>query len=327
MGDRLKSAIWRQFSQTRPDMALLVVFVILLGLINWLLVEQRVVLYLFYLPVVFAAWFMPKRQAVGVAILAALLVVAYAFFIPGRLAVAKQNVFLWADLAIWGGILVVTAYMVSTLRLWTEQAMRNLDRAYRGVLSILSKFIKIIDADTEAHCVRVSAWAARLAEAMGLDRSSVEEARIAGLLHDVGKVDISVELIRKAAALSEEDQVEIQTHPSHGAALVKPVGGVLAKIADAIESHHEKVDGTGYRGLKGEEIPILARIVAVADALDAMVSDRPYRKGMGLFEALDAVVAGAGSHFDSKVVAVLQKIIDEEGEQAIAPSLAESYVK
>ena len=271
---------------------------------------------------------MPKRQAVGVAILAAIMVVAYAFFIPGKLTAPTRDALVWADLTIWGGILVVTAYIVLTLRFRAERALRDLQRAYSGVLSILSKFISIIDADTEAHSVRVSAWAVRLAQALGLDRSSLEEARLVGLLHDVGKVDISVELIRKAATLSHEEQAAIKVHAAQGAALIKPVGGILAKIANAIEAHHEKVDGSGYWGLKGEEIPLLARIVAVADALDAMLSDRPYRKGTGLSQALDAIVAGSGSHFDPKVVAALKRIMHEDGEQAVVlPPLLESHIK
>ncbi len=325
---RMPSSLWRYISRARPDLVLLVIYLLLLCLINWLWVEQRVILYLFYLPVIFAAWFMPKRQAVGVAILAAMMVVAYAFFIPGRLTAPTRDALVWADLTIWGGILVVTAYIVSTLRFRAERALRDLQRAYSGVLSILSKFISIIDADTEAHSVRVSAWAVRLAQALGLNRSSVEEARLVGLLHDVGKVDISVELIRKAATLSQEEQTAIKAHAAQGAAMIKPMGGILAKIANAIEAHHEKMDGSGYRGLKGEEIPLLARIVAVADALDAMLSDRPYRKGTGLSQALDGIVAGSGTHFDPKVVAALKKIVHEDGEQAVVmPPLVDSRIK
>jgi putative nucleotidyltransferase with HDIG domain len=327
MASRIRSIVWRQVRRIRPDLALLVVFLLLLGLINWLLVGQRVVLYLFYVPVVFAAWFMPKRQAVGLALLAAMLVLAYAFFIPGRLAGPARGVLLWADLAIWGGILVVTAYMVAILRACSEEALRNLQRAYAGVLSILSKFINVVDADTEAHCVRVSAWAVRITEALGLGASVVEEARIAGLLHDVGKVDVSVELLRKAAALSEEDRSAIKAHPARGAAMVKPVGGLLAKVADAIEYHHEKMDGSGYQGLKGQDIPLLARIVAVADAFDAVISDRPYRRGAGVFEAVDTMAAAAGTHFDPKVVAALKRIVAEEGEDVIAYAGTEACVK
>ena len=325
MNSRATSTVWRLLSQIRPSLIALVVFVLLLGLINWLLVGQHLILYLFYVPVVIGAWFLPKRHAVGVALLAAGLVVNYALYIPGKLAAPAAGAMLWADLGIWGGILVVTAYLVATLRAWTEEAMRNLHRAYRGVLSILTKFIQTVDADTEAHSVRVSAWGVHIAQAMGLERSAVEEVRIAGLLHDVGKVEISVDIIRRAAALSKEDKSLIQAHPASGAALVKPVGGMLASIADAIESHHEKVDGSGYNGLRGEQIPLTARILAVADAFDAMISDRPYRKGTGVFEALDEIAAGTSTHFDPRVAAALKKVVHENGEHAVSLVASEAY--
>ena len=298
-------------------MVLLVVFVVLLGLINCLLVNQRMVLELFFIPVILAAWFLPKRDAVGIGALAALMVVAYAFFIPNKLAGQTHAGMLWADLAIWGGILVVIAYLVSTLRAWTEEAMNNLQRAYSGVLSILSKFIETVDVDTEAHSVRVSALTVRIAERLQLPQLTIEEARIAGLLHDVGKVEISVEILRKAASLSEADRSAIKQHTTRGAALVKPVGGMLASIADAVETHHEKFDGSGYRGLKGQDIPITARIVAVADAFDALVSDRPYRRGVSIFEAMETLRTASGSHFDPQVATALEKVIDNEGERAM----------
>jgi putative nucleotidyltransferase with HDIG domain len=317
MAGKIGRGVFRELSRVRPGLLLLVVFLVLLGLVNWLVVNQKVVLYVFYVPVVFAAWLLPKRDAVSVAILAAMMVVAFAFFIPGKLATAGGHHMLWAELGIWGGILVVTAYMVALLRAWTMEAMRNLQRAYGGVLSILSKFIQTVDADTEAHSTRVSAWSVRLAEELGLSKALVEETRIASLLHDVGKVDVSVELLRKAAELSDEEVTQVRQHTIRGAAMIKPVGGMLSHIADAIESHHEKYDGSGYKGLKAEQIPLVARIIAVTDAFDALLSDRPYRKGVGIFEAMDAIIASSATHFDPKIVAALKKIVDREGERAV----------
>jgi HD-GYP domain-containing protein (c-di-GMP phosphodiesterase class II) len=152
-----------------------------------------------------------------------------------------------------------------------------------------------------------------------LDESGVETTRIAGLLHDVGKAEVSVELLRKTAALSQGEEEQLRAHTTRGAALVKPVGGILAAIADTVEAHHEKYDGTGYRGMGGEDIPLLARIVAVADAFDALLSDRPYRKGVGVPEALASIAASAGADFDPKVVAGLQRIVSRDGgEDALA---------
>ena len=318
---RVPHSVWRQLSKVRPGLLPLMIFTALLGAMNILLVNQKIVLYLFYLPVIMAAWTLGKRHAVSVAILAAVLVAAFAFFLPQSLVYSGSISMLWAELSIWAGILVVTAYMVSTLRAWTEEAMRSLECAYSGVLAILSKFIETIDADTEAHCVRVSAWSVHISRELGLKGALIEEVRIAALLHDVGKVNISVDILRKAAALSTDERQTIQEHTICGASLVRPIGGMLANIADVIEAHHENYDGTGYAGLKGEAIPLPARIIAVADVFDALLSDRPYRKSIGVFNALDNIVNSSGSRFDPKAVEALQGILNRGGEEVVAEVL------
>jgi putative nucleotidyltransferase with HDIG domain len=319
--NRLRRAIFREVARIRPGLIPLMVFTAMLGFMSILLVNQKIVLYLFYLPVIVAAWTLRTRHAVGVAGLASVLVGAYAYFLPESLVYEGSTSLLWAELTTWAGILIITAYLVSTLRLRIEEALDSLERAYIGVLSILSKFIQTIDADTEAHCVRVSAWGVSIARELDMDRAMVEKIRIAGLLHDVGKVDVSVEILRKAAALSTDERRSIREHAARGADLVRPIGGILADIADAIESHHENYDGTGYKGLKGEDIPLVARVIAVADVFDALLSDRPYRKSMGIFNALENLVVSSGTRFDPSVVNALQRIINRGGEEAVAEVL------
>jgi len=314
----MSHSIVHELSKVRPGLIPLMIFTALLGVMNILLVNQKIVLYLFYLPVIMAAWTLGKRHAVSVAVLAAVLVAAFAVYLPRSLDDSKSMSLLWAELSIWGGILVVTAYMVSTLRAWTEEAMRSLERAYSGVLAILSKFIETIDADTEAHCVRVAAWSVTIGREMSLSAEAIEELRIAALLHDVGKVNISVDILRKAAALSSDERHAIEEHTVRGASLVRPIGGMLGNIADIIEAHHENYDGSGYAGLQGEAIPLAARIIAVADVFDALLSDRPYRKSIGVFNALDNIVNGSGSRFDPDAVAALRSIINRGGEEVVA---------
>ena len=321
MDEQVLPKALRRFHRVRSGLLPLAAFTILLGMSNLLVVNQKVVLYLFYLPVVFAAWMLPKRDAVGVAGLAAAMVIAYVFFMPEKINHGANQALLWAELAIWGGILIMTAYLVSTLRTWTQEALRNLHRAYSGVLCILAKFIQTVDADTQAHSVRVSAWAIRIGQELGLKPDLIEEVRIAGMLHDVGKVDVSVEILRKAAALSRQENQAMREHASKGADIVKSVGGMLSHIADTIEAHHEKYDGSGYKGLKGEEIPLASRIISVSDAFDALLSDRPYRKGVSISEAMDSIAASSRTHFDPMIVATLQKIVSREGEQALSEAM------
>jgi len=312
-----RHSIVRELSKVRPGLLPLMVFTAFLGLMNILLVNQKIVLYAFYLPVIMAAWTVRKRHAVSVAVLAAVLVAAFAIYRPGSLAAADSTSLLWAELSIWGGILVVTAYLVSTLRAWTEEAMHSLQCAYSGVLAILSKFIETIDADTEAHCVRVAAWSVAIGREIGLKNTVLEELRIAALLHDVGKVNISVDILRKAAALSVTERRTIEEHTVCGASLVRPIGGMLAHVADVIQAHHENYDGTGYAGLKGDAIPLAARIIAVADVFDALLSDRPYRKSIGIFNALDNIMNAAGTRFDPAVAEALEGIINKGGQKAL----------
>lgn len=315
-------AIVLDFLRVRAGLVPLMVFTVLLGIINTQIQNQKVVLYLYYLPVIFAAWKLPKRDAVCVAVLAALMVIAYAIFIPkSMLNTATDKILIWTELGMWGAILIATAYMVSSLRIMTQQAMQDLQNAYTGVLAILSKFIETVDADTEAHSVRVSAWSVQIARQLKLSPGIIEETRIASLLHDVGKIDISVGILRKAASLSDEEQEVVRGHAESGAAMLKPVGGMLSNIADAIEAHHEKFDGTGYNGIAGQDIPLVARIIAVADAFDAMVSDRSYRKGISVFKATDNITSSSGTHFDPQMVKALQRIVNREGERALASAL------
>jgi len=319
--NKLRRTILRELARIRPGLIPLMIFTVMLGFMNILLVNQKIVLYLFYLPVIVAAWTLRTRHAVGVAGLAAVLVAAYAYFLPTSLVYEGSTSLLWAELTAWAGILIVTAWLISMLRLRIEDALSSLERAYIGVLSILSKFIQTIDADTEAHCVRVSAWGVSIARELQMDRTMIEKIRIAGLLHDVGKVEISVDILRKAAALSGDERQTIREHAARGAEMVRPIGGILADIADAIECHHENYDGTGYKGLKGEQIPLVARVLAVADVFDALLSDRPYRKSMGIFNALENLVVSSGSRFDPSIVSALQRIINRGGEEAVAEVL------
>lgn len=305
------------FAKAKFGLWALLVFTVLLGLMNWLVVNQTAMLYVYYLPVMCAAMVLRRRDAIAVAVVATAMVFAYAALVPDSLQQPAKGPLIWTQLVVWGGILVVTAYIVGTVRAKLREALSRLKRAYRGVLAILSRLIQTVDADTGAHCTRVSIWAVRIGRQLHLDEPQLEELRITGLLHDVGKVDVSIELLRKAGALSEQEREQIREHAGRGASMVRTVGGMMGHIADAIEAHHEKYDGTGPMGLKAEEIPVLARVVAVADAFDALQSDRPYRKGVSVFEALAAVQSSVGTHFDPAPVAALEKIVSREGDLCV----------
>ena len=136
---------------------------------------------------------------------------------------------------------------------------------------------------------------------MRLPEQQIEDVRAAALLHDIGKLEISREILYKAARLDADETQEMKSHVEKGVKLLNPVGGSLRRVLPIILAHHDKFDGSGYHASKGENIPMEARIIAVADAYDAMISDRPYRKGMTPIEGRDAILKGAGSDFDPSV--------------------------
>jgi len=172
-------------------------------------------------------------------------------------------------------------------------------------ISTVSSLANAIDAKspwTKGHSERVMIISAEIAQEMGLTEFSVEQIKIAGLLHDIGKIGILEALLENPDKISDEQFPPMLLHPEIGVAILSPIEQ-LQDILPVIRHHHERYNGTGYPdGLKGEEIPLQARIVAVADAFDAMVSDRPYKKGFSVKKALKVLEKGAGSQFDPAVV-------------------------
>ena len=159
-----------------------------------------------------------------------------------------------------------------------------------------------ISSDAE-HSSRVSRIARDLAEAAGLDGFSVAQATLAGLLHDIGKVIVPRSVLLKPSALNTEEFDWIKLHPSASGRLADRAN--LGTIASTLRHHHERWDGSGYpQGLAGEQIPLVARVISIADAFDAMLADRPYRNSMTIAEAYRELQAGAGSQFDPELVGV-----------------------
>lgn len=179
------------------------------------------------------------------------------------------------------------------------QSQRDL---FAGVVRALTSAIDAKDPYTCGHSDRVARVAVRLAEELGCDRAQLETIYLSGLLHDVGKIGIDDEVLRKPGKLTEAEYEHIKTHAEVGFRILSDIKQ-LDEVLPVVLHHHEQWDGRGYpHGLAGNDIPLLARIVAVADSFDAMGSDRPYRQGM-TDEKLDAILhEGAGSQWDAQVV-------------------------
>lgn len=272
--------------------------------LNFTLASDRIMLGFYVLPTIFSAYFFGRRHATLTALASTLLVILIVHWNPllfreqDSIKLAGEK---WYDIAIWGGTLMVTAYAMGTLYERKEARVRELRATYHGVLLILQQFISR-DEYTEYHSYRVAVYATKIAECMGFDSERIEDVRAASLLHDIGKIEISRELLHRAASLTENERKEMMAHVEKGVRVISPVGGSLRRIIPIILAHHEKFDGSGPRSARGNEIPLEARIITVADVYDALVSDRPYRKAMSPLEAKEIIVKGSGTDFDPKVV-------------------------
>ncbi len=202
----------------------------------------------------------------------------------------------------------------------------DLHSAYLGTIRVLAEAIEAKDRMLRDHSDEVASHVVGVAERLGLDERMQQELVFASLLHDVGKIGISESILLKPGALSPEEQSVVELHPRIGARLIEQVPA-LRPLAAAVLHHHERWDGQGYpSGLRGEEIPLEARIICVADCFSAMTADRPYREGISADEACAEIERGAGTQFDPQVAAafvdeVRQSVDRQGGPHALSAAL------
>jgi putative nucleotidyltransferase with HDIG domain len=183
-------------------------------------------------------------------------------------------------------------------------ALQDLEQSYDYTLEALGGALDAKDAETEGHCQRVTAFTITIAKAMGVDNSLLRQIARGAFLHDIGKMGVPDQILRKPGPLTPEEREIMRRHCDIGFAVLERIP-FLKEAAEIVLAHQEFYDGTGYpRGLKGEQIPLGARIFAVADTLDAMISDRPYRKALPISAARDEIRRFSGTQFDPQVVKV-----------------------
>jgi HD-GYP domain-containing protein (c-di-GMP phosphodiesterase class II) len=182
--------------------------------------------------------------------------------------------------------------------------MAEVERLFLDVMKAIASIIDAKDGYTHKHSERVSAFGVRLAQHLGFDADSRAVVELSGLLHDVGKIGVPDAILNKPGKLTDSEFKEMRLHPIHGARILSNIkSDKVVSLLPGVKYHHERWDGKGYpEGLKGEEIPLLGRVLGVADFLDALTSDRSYRKGLPLEEALQMVKDLEGQAFDPVVV-------------------------
>ncbi len=309
--EKIKYFLVRHFEKI---LVLVILAAAILG--TFFMQDKTLLLNFYFLPVVFASYYLGKRMGVLSAFLSVLAVVVCAVIFHANFFPQDQEFRGVFVLSSWGGFLILTSYAVGSLYEQKERRTEELERAYVGILEILSKYIETKDGYTKGHSIRVSEYAKSIAIAMELPRHQVENVRVAGLLHDIGKIEISSEVIQKAAALTPQEKDLIDTHSERGGVILAKVGEVLQEVVPIVVAHHryfEKALDSSADALK--ELPLGARIVAVADAFDAITTDRPYRKGKAPWEALQEIVAQTGHQFDPDVVEAFRRVVSSKMEQ------------
>lgn len=183
------------------------------------------------------------------------------------------------------------------------QLIAQLERFFFETIRAIVATIDAKDGYTHRHSERVAAFAMRVAGELGLDEEQIEAVKLSALLHDVGKIGVPESILNKPGKLTDEEFDEVKKHPVHGVNILRHIKSPrFEAILPGVRHHHEKWDGSGYPDkLGGEDIPLLGRLLAVADVLDALSSDRSYRKGMGFDKTVEIIQKDAGKHFDPRI--------------------------
>jgi putative nucleotidyltransferase with HDIG domain len=303
----------KQFIMKHFEEILVVVIFVTAFVGTYFIEEVSLILNFYYLPVLVASYFLGRRIGILVALLSIIDVLICAMLFPQRFF---GGPILWHGiirLSSWAVFIFLASVTVGTLYDQNEHRLQDLKNAYIGIIEILAKYLESTDRYTKGHSVRVAELSMETAIAMELPRTEVDNIRAAGLLHDIGKIEISGDVLRKAAQLTSEEKELMDSHSVKGAYILASVGGVLKEVVPIVIAHHKYfIDTIESNNRDIQKIPLGARIVAVADAFDAMTTDRPYRKGMQPWQALEELISKSGKQFDPEVVGAFKRVVSDK---------------
>ncbi len=293
------------------ELIIILLLVAIACFIFFFIINQRAFLNVFYLPVLLGAYFFGKRYAVISSIFSVSIICFFAYFFPKTFAVemlGEAQLLKWMDLITWGLFLIFTGYCIGILYEKNEESKNELQRTYSGIIDMLSLVIESADNYTQSHSHRVSIIAEMIAKRMKLNKFETENIRVASLLHDLGKIGVSEAILQKVTVLTTQERINVKQHAWLGVNMLKPLGETVGDILPIILHHHDKYDGSGYYKAASDEIPLGARIIAVADVYDALTTDRPYRKAFSTLKGRQEIIDNSGSHFDPQVVTAFCEI-------------------
>lgn len=232
--------------------------------------------------------------------------------IPNFLALAPLGILMAMIYTNYNAIGLILLFVPLLLSRHSFQLYIDIRKNYLNTVEALVQALEAKDSYTSGHSSRVAQFSVELAEELKLSEDRVEFIKYAGVLHDVGKIGVSESILNKAGRLSEPEWEMIRSHPSIGQNIIKSID-FLFDVGQVVKCHHERIDGKGYpEGLKGDEIPLESRIIAIADTYDAMTSNRSYRKGKTVSEALDELQSVAGTQLDAQLVEIFCRIVRRE---------------
>src|SRR5438477_9821046 len=211
---------------------------------------------------------------------------------------------------------------VSDNSAWLRLRVKELEEQHsalrNSVICAFNQLLDLKDISTGVHSTRLAEWAIRVAREMDFPEDRFYQVEVAALLHDIGKIGVPDSILKKAGPLTEEERAIINRHPEYSWSILRLFPGLEEASLYALH-HHENIDGTGYPArLKGQDIPLVSRIISVIDAYDAMVSNRCYRKGLPHAEAVRRLLESAGTQFDLDVVQSFIPIAEQETDDVFA---------
>jgi len=289
--------------------------------------------HLMYIPIGIAAF---RMGAVGGVVAAVLAGLSVGPFMPldtatGEAQSASSWLFRTALFMLNGGVLGLAAQALNQRLQRALELRKRLGQIHARSLKLFARLVAERDEPTAGHCERVARNAVTIGKRLGVPKPDLAGLYWAGLLHDLGKIGVPELILHKPGRLTSEEFTIMKRHARLGYEVLLSVTHSFEAIAEGVYSHHERVDGTGYpRGLKGDEIALSGRIVAVADVFEAVTSERPYRHPMAVEEAVEVVLGGSGTQFDAEVVAAFVEAYDaglitwQEDTRAIYDSSSES---
>ena len=286
-----------------PELWLLLFLVLIAAMVNFLVASQSMALAFYFLPTLYSAYYFGRRHATLTACASVFLVLLLTKMNP---AIFNRQMNLpfdtrWFDLTLWGGILTVSGYAMGTLYERNQKSLQELKGGYDGMLVVLQHFL-VNEKYSEAHAYRISMYATKIGEALGLDSESIEDIRTAALLRNVNELGISNEILYKAAIVSQEDLDKGLHKPGNATTKAQALGGSLRRAMPILAAEQQLAKS----GVNPADAPLEVQILALAGKFDSLITDSRGGK-MSPAQAVDSIVTGFGAKYDSMVVDAFAK--------------------